>query len=1039
MSFFNIRRLFVLLIIITLLLSSASLALYVHSPSAKVVKNDIAKEKFPALFEVLEHKFTSINRNNSNEGINPYSFYSQEPAPMGIADYGLGINGQPYLYTTNQFLGIISGSINTYNASLNGDSNSLSFQLNVNLFFSDGNNNYAYWIQDVAYLNTSNNFVFFLDNIWNDSSFLGSSMYNSTVSGNGTVGNSQGTGFYYAWANQYLPGNFIYLPNPYKIQFLVVSYVTVYGQPAVAFMYNDGYGWITYDNAVFKFVNNLTNGPFFLVDGYNYEPDGNTYDAELIVGGPGGGTQTYDVSSQLMMYLEFWNGYNFQMVPNAYNFGDHTAEGISNVFSAEAIYPENGTFGAELINGSGQLGVLYQSNQLGYLNINLPINSGMLYVNNTPYEFDNYGLYISLFPSSYQTSSGWHWGYYTLYLYNSQGELVWASNINLVSNETLNIDLFNVTFIESGLPSGNGWWVNVSNGLSFYSTGNSISLLESNGSYTYSIATVNKNYAPSPSSGTFKVNGNNVNIAITFNLVTYTITFTENGLPSGTSWSVTLNGVVQSSTTNIIIFKEPNGSYSYTIVTPINGSAGIRYNALISSGNVIVNGANSTVDVSYETQYYLKMSANPSNGGSVNPTSGWYDAGSSVTISVISNSNFEFVSWSGIGNGSYSGTSTQVTITINGPITEQANFIEIYKITFIESGLPSGTKWYVNLSNGQSFSSTTNTITFSKSNGTYSFKIMTGNNDYAPKPSSGIVIVAGSNVNQIITFSLVEYSISFNEQGLPSGTTWYVNLSNGQSYSSSTSTITFNETNGTYSYTIATSNKEYAPTQYSGSFIVNGAPVSESITFNLVTYKITFTESGLSSGTNWYVTLNGITKSSMNNTIIFNESNGSYSYTIQDISGYRTNSYSGTINVNGNPVSNSITWTVITYPITITENGIPNGTSWSATLTGTTFNGEHINVTLISTTNTITFNEPNGTYSYIIHLPSGYQSNNTKGSVNVSGNSAIATFKVEQTMNYSLIGIIAVVIIIAIVIGIILLRKGKNKEEVREQKEPPKN
>jgi len=34
-------------------------------------------------------------------------------------------------------------------------------------------------------------------------------------------------------------------------------------------------------------------------------------------------------------------------------------------------------------------------------------------------------------------------------------------------------------------------------------------------------------------------------------------------------------------------------------------------------------------------------------------------------------------------------------------------------------------------------------------------------------------------------------------------------------------------------------------------------------------------------------------------------------------------------------------------------------------------------------------------------------------------------------MNYSLIGIIAVVIINAIVIGIILLRKGKNKEEVR--------
>jgi hypothetical protein len=146
--------------------------------------------------------------------------------------------------------------------------------------------------------------------------------------------------------------------------------------------------------------------------------------------------------------------------------------------------------------------------------------------------------------------------------------------------------------------------------------------------------------------------------------------------------------------------------------------------------------------------------------------------------------------------------------------------------------------------------------------------------------------------------------------------------------------------------------------------------------------------------------LNGITKSSSNDTNIFNEPNGSYSYIISGISGYRANTYSGTINVNGNPVNVSINWTEIIYSITITENGIPNGTSWSATLIGTTFNGQYINNTLSSTTNTIKFNEPNGTYTYTIHLPSGYQSNNSKGSVNVSGNSAIVTFKAQQTMNY---------------------------------------
>jgi hypothetical protein len=359
-------------------------------------------------------------------------------------------------------------------------------------------------------------------------------------------------------------------------------------------------------------------------------------------------------------------------------------------------------------------------------------------------------------------------------------------------------------------------------------------------------------------------------------------------------------------------------------------------------------------------------------------------------------------------------------------------------VTFTESGLPSGTTWYVNLSNGQSFSSTTNTITFNEPNGTYSYTIATVNKSYAPSPSSGTFNVKGANVNVAMKFNLVTYTVTFTESGLPSGTTWYVNLSNGQSFSSTTNTITFNEPNGTYSYTIATVNKNYAPSQSSGTFKVSGANVNVAITFTLITYKITFTENGLPSGTSWSVTLNNITKTSTNGTIIFNEPNGTYSYIISGISGYRANNYSGTINVNGNQVFINITWTIIKYPITIIENGIPNGTSWSATLTGTTFNGQSINVTLSSTNNTITFYEPNGTYIYTIHLPSGYQESNTKGSINVSGNSATLTIKAQGTINYLWIVIIAVVIIIALTIGIILLRKGKNKNDVIEQKEPPK-
>jgi len=1373
------------------------------------------KPTYNSLENIIPNKIpkTLLNKTNNNyQPVNPFSLYSKEPAPMGIADYGIGPNNQPYAYETPEFLGVINvNKLETYNASLNQSAYWMTFQLNVNLIFENGNTQYVYWIQDVAFVNTLDNYVQFIDNIWNSSS-PDANMLDSTVLGNGTVGNSSGTGFYYDWANQYLSGNDISLSYPYNIQLEVFSYINAEGYPAVAFLYNDGYGWVTYDNANFVFASDLTSYPEFLVDGYQYTPVGNFYDAELILGGPGGGTQTYDVSSSLTLQLEYWNGNNFQMIDNAYNFGSDTAEGISNVSSDWGFYTNNGTLSEILFNFPGQPGELYDADNVATLRVNSPLTSGILYVNNSAYQFINGIVNITIGP-----------GNYPLFLYNSQGQLVWSKYIYLYAGEYLNlstaastyfvsfresglpsrttwyVEIYNssgsllgtqysntseitfaeplvngtyyysvgtfntnfkpsvslgsftingatmivlvsfvekeysITFIENGLPDGtywsisltgyiynytsngttresvtesstsneiifkvypgfyiyqvdyingyiptvpanggnvtqnvtqyvtfvknqnkyvqvgnipqyalydplnnliyvsnfnsssisvingtnvigaiattqypesmvidpnngliyvlmgsggidvlntvgnyatlilknyyfnnlifdpsngylyasgydnltvinplneqvinvvpvslfiaemtldqgngylyvlsgmnvtvlnpsngnviaiinlnyfpswieydqfngdiyvsednfnanaiglnvysstgyvavisgfsivkqinvgyypilssinplngdlfvsnifsdsiqvisssnnsiinsipvyvpgfsvfdpsnsmlyvvslginyvffipmeqkyvvtfsnmglpNGttWYVNISNEGSFKSRNSTIILSLPDGNYSYTVSSSDKEYAPAHPTGSFKVNGANVNIAVPFYLVTFSITFTESGLPSGTLWFITLNGITHNSTTNTITFTEPNGSYSYTIETPISGGTGIQYVLSQSTGTLTVNGADININVPYTTQYYLTIIASPSNGGTVSPSSGWYNAGSSVTIDAISNSNFEFVSWSGTGNGSYSGTNNPVSITINGPITETANFIELYKITFVETGLPPGTAWYVNLSNGQSYNTTGNSI----------------------------------------------------EIQIP---------------------------NGSYSYMIATTNKEYSA--QGGSLIVNGANMEISIKFNLVTYAITFTESGLSSGTSWSVILNNIEKSSTNGTIIFNEPNGTYSYVISGISGYRTNTYSGTISVNGNSVSVPINWTIITYTITITENGIPNGTSWSATLTGTTFNGQYINVTLSSTTNTITFNEPNGTYSYIIHLPSGYQSNSVKGQVNVSGNSAIATIKAQQTTNYLWIGIIAVVIIIVILLAVAFLIRNRNKQRI---------
>ena len=180
--------------------------------------------------------------------------------------------------------------------------------------------------------------------------------------------------------------------------------------------------------------------------------------------------------------------------------------------------------------------------------------------------------------------------------------------------------------------------------------------------------------------------------------------------------------------------------------------------------------------------------------------------------------------------------------------------------------------------------------------------------------SNSINVTVNQNINEEAVYQKIPtFPVIFTESGLPSGTTWYVNLSNGIDSGAITgSSYSFSLTNGTYSYTIATSDKTYSPSPSSGSFTVNGAPVPEAITFSKVTYTVTFTETGLLSGTTWYVNLtNGQSFSSTTSTMSFSEPNGTYSYTIGNVSGYTASPSSGSITVSGSNATKTITFTVI--------------------------------------------------------------------------------------------------------------------------------
>jgi len=73
----------------------------------------------------------------------------------------------------------------------------------------------------------------------------------------------------------------------------------------------------------------------------------------------------------------------------------------------------------------------------------------------------------------------------------------------------------------------------------------------------------------------------------------------------------------------------------------------------------------------------LTMQVSPSGAGTTTPTSWWYYLGDTVTISATATNGYVFNSWTGTGLGSYSGSLKDETITMNGPITETANFYNV--------------------------------------------------------------------------------------------------------------------------------------------------------------------------------------------------------------------------------------------------------------------------------------------------------------------------------------------------------------------------
>jgi hypothetical protein len=129
-------------------------------------------------------------------------------------------------------------------------------------------------------------------------------------------------------------------------------------------------------------------------------------------------------------------------------------------------------------------------------------------------------------------------------------------------------------------------------------------------------------------------------------------------------------------------------------------------------------------------------------------------------------------------------------------------------------------------------------------------------------------------------------------------------------------------------------------------------------------WAVRFNETGLSAGTSWEVTVGGSTLRSTSSSISTSLVNGTYGYSVAPVRGYRLPSYAGTVTVAG-PTEVSVQWTRVVYGVTVNSSGLPQGVPWSIGVDGLTNR-------ITSTTNSLTFSLPNGTYNYTVAVAYTY-------------------------------------------------------------------
>lgn len=503
--------------------------------------------------------------------INPLRYHGSEPAPMGIADFGVtgtAPGASAYAYSSSRFEG--QAIVRSLSVSISGSTSKVTaFELNAVVMLQRNGTNYSYWIQNGLHLDAgTDEYTIGGAYVWNFSSPT------ATLSAGelqGAAGSTLATDLYYyipACGPTY-PGQCTTLTLPATLTGRILTSTSA-GVPFVAYQYNIGAGWVTYDNVSFPRMVNASD-PGFEVNGFTPTPysTGLYYDAEWVWVGAGGGSASTDKASDIDLTLASWNGHDYQAVPTAWDFGSNTGETSTNV--TESTTTDRAVPAAHLASGPGTLGVLYNQTSVGFLQLTVPtLGPATVRVDGQPTSFQGGGANLTL-PA----------GSHTLDLENFTNA---SDAFTVVGGATTSVDLSGageLTFNETGLPRGTSWGVSV-NGTPLATSGQVLAVNLPNGTYPVTYAGVPGYYRVGASPASVTLPGTS-RISLAFARFTYQVTFTESGLPAATPWWVNASGVRVPSTGTSLEVAAPNGT------TPFVAGSLYEFLASPESGTIVVS------------------------------------------------------------------------------------------------------------------------------------------------------------------------------------------------------------------------------------------------------------------------------------------------------------------------------------------------------------------------------------------------------------------------------------------------------------------